>query len=63
MRLQDKLQEMTMTYNRELPLDEQMATNVICGARNSGYTCTCEKGHKGDHVAHGHLTVVARWSR
>ena len=42
--------------------DVARSVEVMCYAQDQGCTCTKEKGHEGDHVAHGlRATIMHTW--
>lgn len=44
-----------------LPLEERAAKVQSCPDKWNGWLCTRERGHSGDHIAHGGSFAHARW--
>lgn len=48
---------------REYMAREALDGKNYCRSTWSGYICTCMKGHKGPHIAHGGNRVCATWEK
>lgn len=48
----------------KLPTEKRFYVNVCCYEKDDGFKCTLEKGHDGNHCAHGTLgTIVHEWPK